>query len=102
MQEGKSADPNRQWLKAAARQNQLSPLQRLRGTFSQLSSEAAQIAYVEGLSAVEYLISQKGTGILRNIFSLMAQNYNFENAFKTATGKSVGDFEKSWVESLGL
>jgi tetratricopeptide (TPR) repeat protein len=102
MQEGRSADSNRQWLKTAARQNQLAPLQRLRGPFSQLSSEAAQMAYAEGLSAVEYLISQKGTGILRNIFGLMAQNYNFENAFKTATGKPLGDFEKSWVEFLAL
>ena len=102
MQEGRSADANRQWLKAAARQNQLAPLLSLRGTFSQLSSEAAQIAYLEGLSAVEYLVSQKGEGILRSIFGLMAQNYNFENAFKTATGKPLGDFEKSWAESLGL
>ena len=102
MQEGKSADPNKQWLKSAAQQKQLAPLSSLRGPFSQLSSDAAQIAYVEGLSAVEFLTSQKGKEILRNIFALMAQNYNFENAFKTATGKPLGDFEKSWAESLGL
>ena len=102
MQEGKSAAPHKQWLKSAAQQNQLAPLSSLRGTFSQLSTNAAQMAYVEGLSAVEYLTSQKGVGILRNIFSLMAQNYNFENAFKSATGKPLGDFEKSWAESLGL
>jgi tetratricopeptide (TPR) repeat protein len=102
MQEGRSADPNRQLLKEAARQNQLSPLIGLRGAFTQLSSDAAQMAYLEGLSAVEYLMSQKGVGILRNIFDLMAQNYNFEHAFKTATGKSLTDFEKSWLESLGL
>jgi hypothetical protein len=102
MQEGKSADPNKQWLKSAARQKQLAPLSSLRGTFSQLPSDAAQIAYVEGLSAVEYLMSQKGAEILRNIFGLMAQNYNFENAFRTATGRTLGDFEKSWAESLGL
>ena len=102
VQEGRTADPNKQWLKASARQNQLTPLSSLRGTFTQLSSDAAQMAYVEGLSAVEYLMSEKGVEILRKIFGLMAQNYNFENAFKTATGKPLGDFEKSWAESLAL
>ena len=101
MQEGRSADSSKQGLIDMAHQNQLAPLASLRGSFSELSSQAAYLAYLQGLSAVEYLVSQKGMSILRNIFSLMAQNYNFENAFKSATGKALVDFEKSWRESLG-
>jgi len=31
----------------------------------------------------------------------MAQNYNFENAFRSATGKTTADFDKEWRESFG-
>ena len=101
IQEGKSANSGRQWLIALERQNQLVPLTSLRGSFSAFSLEVAQVAYLEGLSAVEYLISINGSAILRTIFSLMAQNYNFENAFRSATGKTTADFDKEWRESFG-
>ncbi|MFN8008680.1 MAG: tetratricopeptide repeat protein [Terriglobia bacterium] len=99
-QEGRSAGASHPWLKSLAGKNQLVPLTNLRGSFTQLSTESAQLAYVEGLSAVEYLVQLKGPGILKSIFSLMAQNYNFELAFRTATGNALTDFEKNWAEFL--
>jgi tetratricopeptide (TPR) repeat protein len=99
-QEGKSASSYHKWLVQLQKENQLVPLSSLRGPFVGLSPGAAGLAYIEGLSAVEYLISQFGRSGIRDILELMAQNCNFENAFKTALHQSVTEFELSWQQSM--
>jgi len=99
-QEGKSASSYQKWLVQLQKENRLVPLSSLKGPFVGLSSEAAGLAYIEGLSAVEYLVSQFGRSAIKNIFDLMAQNHNFESAFKTALRQNVAAFELSWQQSM--
>lgn len=100
LQEGKSASSHRKWLAQLQRENQLIPLKNLRGSLVGLSSEAAGLAYLEGLSAVEHLVFRFGKTAIRRVLDLMGQNYNFENAFQTALGQTPADFEISWQQSL--
>jgi tetratricopeptide (TPR) repeat protein len=100
LQEGKSASGQQKQLAQLQKENQLVPLKSLRGSFVGLSAGAAALAYTEGLSAVEYLVARFGRAAIRNILDLMAQNYNFENAFRTALRQSAADFESAWQQSL--
>ena len=62
--------------------------------------EDPDVAYAEGLSAMEYLVSQFGRPAVRSVLDLMAQNYNFENAFKTALKRNVPEFDAAWQQDL--
>ena len=59
-----------------------------------------QRRYVESLSAVEYMSSRFGRPAIRNLLDLMAQNYNFENSFRTVLLETVSDFEAAWQRDL--
>src|SRR5216117_3378249 len=100
LQEGKSAANARKLLAQLQRENHLTPLKNLRDSFMGLSPDTAGIAYAESLSAVEYLASQFGRPAIRNLLDLMGQNYNFENAFRTALQRSVSEFESAWQQDL--
>src|SRR5438552_4381019 len=100
LQEGKSAANARKLLAQLQRENHLTPLKNLRDSFMGLSPDQAGIAYAESLSAVEYLASQFGKPAIRNLLDLMGQNYNFENAFRTALQRSVSEFESAWQQDL--
>jgi tetratricopeptide (TPR) repeat protein len=100
LQEGRTAATDKKALASLQRQKQLPPLKDLRGSFMQLTPEAADVAYAEGLSAVEYLVTRFGRSAIRSLVDLLAQNYNFENAFKTALGSSVSEFEAAWERDL--
>ena len=100
LQEGKSAANARKLLAQLQRENHLTPLKNLRDSFMGLSPDTAGIAYAESLSAVEYLASQFGRPAIRNLLDLMGQNYNFENAFRTALQRSVSEFEIAWQQDL--
>ena len=100
LQEGKSAANARKLLAQLQRENHLTPLKNLRDSFMGLSPDLAGIAYAESLSAVEYLASQFGRPAIRNLLDLMGQNYNFENAFRTALQRSVSEFESAWQQDL--
>jgi tetratricopeptide (TPR) repeat protein len=100
LQEGKSAANYKKALAVLREQNQLMALKELRGSFMGLSPAGAEVAYAESLSAVEYFVAHFGRPAIRNVLDLMAQNYNFENAFKTALRQSVSDFETDWQRNL--
>ena len=100
LQEGKSAFEQRKLLVQLQSQGHSIPLARLTGSFTEFSGGVASVAYLEGLSAVEYLASSHGKKSVLAILDLLGQNYNFENALKSATGQTVPEFEKSWREFL--
>src|SRR5262249_6308578 len=100
LQEGRSAQGDRRALARLRQANQLVPLQHLQESFVGLPRDEADLAYAEGLSAVEYLVSQVGRPGVRGVLDLMAQNYNFENAFKTALKRTVLEFETMWEQDL--
>jgi hypothetical protein len=100
LEEGKSASSHRKLLAQLQQENRLMPLKSLRGSFLLLPSEGAGAAYIESLAAVEYLISRFGRPAIRNMLDLMAQNYNFEDAFRTVMLETVSDFELAWQQDL--
>jgi len=100
MQEGKSAAGDRKALAELRQANRLIPLTNMKQAFTSLSAEAADVAYAESLSAVEFLASRFGSRAIRAILDSMAQNYNFENAFNTVLHSSVAEFDSEWRRSL--
>jgi hypothetical protein len=100
LQEGKSAANYRKWLAQLHKDKQLIPLASLKGSLVGLPSGAAGLAYVEGLSAVEHLVSRFGRPAIRSILELMGQNHHFDNAFRTVVRQNVGDFEADWQQDL--
>jgi tetratricopeptide (TPR) repeat protein len=100
LQEGRSAANDRKVLTHLKQENQLIPLENLRGSFAGLPPGMADLAYTESLSAVEYLITRFGRPAVRSLLDLMAQNYNFENAFNKAVLRSVSEFETAWQRDL--
>jgi tetratricopeptide (TPR) repeat protein len=99
-QEGRSASNHRKWLEALSKEGQLIPLMGLKGSFVGLPADAASLAYIEGLAAVEFLVASAGKASIRNILDLMGQNYNFESAFQNVIHKSVEQFDIEWRGSL--
>jgi len=100
LQEGKSGVERRSVLFKLRTQDQLIPLGSLKGSFFNLPGEIAEVAYLEGLSATEFLISQSGKNAIGRVLDLLHQNYNFESALKSATNQTLAEFEKSWRISL--
>ena len=100
IQAGGSGAKDRKALAELQRANRLIPLKDLRGSWMGLPSGTVDLAYAEALSAVEYLSARFGRSTIRNLLALMAQNYNFENAFNTALQKSVSEFETAWQQDL--
>ena len=96
LQEGQSAANYRKALAQMRQTDRLIPLKNLEESFTSLPEAVAEIAYAEGLSATEFMASKFGKASIRNILELMAQNHNFENAFKTALKVSVAEFELAW------
>ena len=100
IEEGRAVASDRNFLQQLQREKQLIPLRNLRGSFSGLAASTAAIAYAESLSAVECLVARSGRSAIRSVLDLVAQNYNFENAFSTAIQKSVSEFETAWERDL--
>ncbi len=100
IQAGGSGAKDRKALAELQRANRLIPLKDLRGSWMGLPSGTVDLAYAEALSAVEYLTARFGRSTIRNLLALIAQNYNFENAFNTALQKSVSEFESAWQQNL--
>jgi len=99
-QEGKSTSSHRKWLETLNKESHLIPLTELNVSFAGLPADAASLAYIEGLAAVEFLVASAGKGSIRNILELMGQNYNFESAFENVMHKSVEQFDVEWRRSL--
>jgi tetratricopeptide (TPR) repeat protein len=100
VQAGGSGAKDRKALAQLQREDRLIPLKDLRGSFMGLPGGKADLAYAEALSAVEYLSARFGRSAIRDVLALMAQNYNFENAFNTILQRSVSDFETDWQRDL--
>jgi tetratricopeptide (TPR) repeat protein len=100
LREGKSAVEHRKLLSQLQTQNQLIALTSLKGSFVGFPDGAAEVAYLEGLSATEYLIARNGKNAIGTVLDLLHQNYNFESALRSVTNQSLAEFEKSWRVSL--
>jgi len=100
IQAGGSGAKDRKALTELQRANRLIPLKDLKGSWMDLPAGTVDLAYAEALSGVEYLTARYGRSTIRNLLDLMAQNYNFENAFNTVLQRSVSEFETAWQRDL--
>lgn len=100
IQEGKTTQDQKQYLAALYLRRQLIPLADLKESFMGLSDQAVNVAYLQSLSSVEYLISRYGRQALRQILDMLHQNHTFESALKTATRQSLVEFERAWLGTL--
>ncbi len=99
-QEGKSASTHAKALAELELQKRLIPLSDLKGSFAGLPQEISGLAYLEGLSAVEYLVNKHGSQVLRNLLMLMRQGQDFETALRSLTNRNLAQFEQAWLASL--
>jgi tetratricopeptide (TPR) repeat protein len=96
LMEGKSAEPYNKNLAALAAGQRLLPLGALAASWLGLRSEQAAIAYLEGLSMVEFLVDAYGARLWPSVTDYLRQNYTFQQAMETATGKSTEILESEW------
>jgi tetratricopeptide (TPR) repeat protein len=97
---GASGAKDKKALAQLQKANRLIPLGELRGSWMNLPTGTANLAYAEALSGVEYLVDRFGRSAIRSLLDLMGQNYNFESAFGTALQQSVSEFETAWQRNL--
>jgi tetratricopeptide (TPR) repeat protein len=100
LHEGRSPEEHRKLLSQLQSGNQLIPLTSLKSSFLELPDDAAEMAYLEGLSATEYLIAHNGKKAVGALLDLLHQNYNFERALRSVTNQTLAEFEESWRGSL--
>lgn len=94
--EGKSAANYRKSLAELSRSQKILPLNRLESSFMGLPRELATVAYIEGLSAVEYLVEKNGHEILQMLVESMRQNYTFAQAFEASSSKPYSSLQSDW------
>lgn len=94
--EGKSAANYRKILVELSRNQKILPLNQLESSFMGLPRELATVAYIEGLSAVEYLVEKHGNKILRALVEFMRQNYTFAQAFEASSSKPYSSLQSDW------
>ena len=100
LEEGRLAINPRVKLDQARPTQALIPLKNLSRPFSAMPAAEAEIAYVESLSALDYVVRHSGKTSVKFILQLMSQHYRFEDAFQTAVRQSLAEFEASWQQEL--
>jgi hypothetical protein len=98
--EGKSASTQKKVLAEFSSRQQLFALKQLGAGFMNLSPQQAAVAYVEGLSAVEFLVEKNGATILQKLVDSMRQNYTFDQALQATAGKTTTVLQTEWEDWL--
>lgn len=99
LSEGFSAS-NRASVEAAADGGRLMPLQALGGQFP-TTYERFALAYAESVSAVDYLVREKGTEALVGLIRSYSDGVTDDEAFTAAVGMDLAGFEEGWLADLG-
>jgi hypothetical protein len=85
---------------AAASDGRLMPLRSLGGQFP-TSAERFYLAYAESVSAVDFLVREKGTDALVSLVNSYADGVTDDEAFSAAIGTDLAGFEAAWLADLG-
>ncbi len=85
---------------AAAADGRLMPLRALGGQFP-TSAERFYLAYAESVSAVDFLVREKGTDALVSLVNSYADGVTDDEAFSAAIGTDLAGFEAAWLADLG-
>ena len=92
--------PDRSSVEAAAASGRLMPLRALGGMFP-TTAEGWYLAYAESVSAVDYLVREKGTEALVKLIRSYANGVTDDEAFTAAVGTDLAGFEAGWLAGLG-
>ncbi len=87
-------------VEAAASDGRLMPLLAIGGFFP-TTYERFSLAYAESVSAVDFLVREKGTDALVSLVNSYADGVSDDEAFTAAVGTDVAGFEASWLADLG-
>jgi tetratricopeptide (TPR) repeat protein len=98
--EGKNAASHKKLLAELSSRQQLFGLKQLGAGFMNLSPQQATVAYIEGLSAVEFLVEKNGATILQKLAGSMRQNYTFDQALQATAGKTTAALQTEWEDWL--
>jgi hypothetical protein len=99
LSEGYTAS-DRSATESAARDGHLMPLLALGGQFPS-SAERFSLAYSESVSAVDFLVREKGVEALLALVNRYADGVTDDEAFETAVGTDLAGFEAAWLADLG-
>lgn len=91
---------DRSLVEAAARGGRLMPLSALGGQFP-TTAERFYLAYAESVSAVDYLVRDKGTASLVKLIRSYADGVTDDEAFTAAVGTDVAGFAEAWLADVG-
>jgi hypothetical protein len=87
-------------VEAAAADGRLMPLRALGGLFP-TAYERFLLAYAESVSAVDFLVREKGTAALVKLIRSYADGVTDDEAFNAAVSADVAGFEAAWLADLG-
>jgi hypothetical protein len=87
-------------LESAVKEGRLVSLSDLDSMQVTLRPEEIATAYAEGASATRYLIETHGDASLGNILRHLAAGEPLPEAFESATGTPLADFERAWLADI--
>jgi hypothetical protein len=62
--------------------------------------ERAALAYAEAASIVNFLVAERGEGVIAELLRSLTRTQNFEAALKEVTGWDTAELESSWRSSV--
>jgi hypothetical protein len=100
LSEGYGSD-NRQLVSQAVKKGTLAPLAALAGYFA-LDQARIYLSYAEAVSAVDYMVRTYGQPAIQKLLKAYAGASTDDEAFQTAFGVTVDQFDKAWMADNGV
>jgi hypothetical protein len=91
---------DRSLVENAAKDSTLMPLEGLAGAFP-TTRDRFFLAYAESVSAVDDIVADHGRDALIDLIRSYADGVSDDEAFTSALGVDVADFEQAWLDGLG-
>lgn len=69
-------------------------------TLFQFNQIKARLAYIEALTAIQFIVKKHGVDVLKNLIQNFNKNITLDEAFKLSLGYDFIDFEIYWYEDI--
>ncbi len=89
-------------VRTAAKNGKIIPLSSLANGFGAFNEERIYLAYYESVSAVTYFVETYGGDSLGALLRAYKQGQPTDEAFRSAIGIGVGEFEAGWASWTGM
>jgi peptidase MA superfamily protein len=91
---------DRNLVEGAAKDGSIMPLDGLIGAFP-TTRDRFFLAYAESVSAVDWIVANKGSAALIGLIKSYADGVSDDEAFKNALGLDAQAFQQAWLSSVG-